>query len=281
MAKLIAELASSHNGDLDLLKALVKAAARSGADIVKVQDWRASNVPDSDPDKARYEKYQFKDEWWPFFIAYCEQYGVEPLTSCFNKDRVEFLAAQGLKKIKIASVCLTNTDLLMWAGAHFDEVILSTAMATEAQIEEAADVLATNAKKFVLLACTANYPCLSTDTNLLRMNSLKDLVSGQEYASVGYSSHSLDLDVPKLAIGMGAKYVEVHFSLARELPQTPHQMYEGGPQTTTHAVSLVPHELRQLSEWRDKVVVMRGSGKYSINETEWKIRERYAGRYGV
>lgn len=280
MTKIIAELASSHNGDFDLLRSLVEAAAQSGADIVKVQDWRASNVPDSDPDKARYEKYQFKDEWWPGFLAMCEENGVEPLTSCFNKDRVEFLAAQGLKKIKIASVCLTNHDLLLWAGHHFDEVILSTAMASREQIEEAADVLATNAKRFTLLHCVANYPGHFGDMNLLKMNSLREMLAGQEYASVGYSNHSLDLDPAKTAIAMGAKYVEVHFSLSRHMPQTKHQMYENGPLVTTHEVSLEPRELRELSDWRDKVRQIRGTGDFTINGTEEKIRQRYLNRYG-
>ena len=278
--KLIVEIASSHNGDLELAKALIRAAAENGADIVKFQDWKAKNVADNDPDKVRYEKYQFPDEWYGILPEYCKENGVEFLTSCFNAERVVGLAAYGLKKIKIASVCLTNHDLLIMAGANFDEVIASTAMATKEQIEEAADVLASSAKSFTLMQCVANYPCRSGDTNLLKMNGLREIIEGQEYASVGYSNHSLDLDVPKTAIAMGAKYVEVHFSLSRYLPQIRHQMYAGGPMVTTHEVSLEPHELKELAEWRDKVALVQGNGEFTINEVEAGIKERYLGRYG-
>lgn len=264
-----------------MAKALIRAVAENApGSICKFQDWRAANVSADDPDKARYEALQFKDEWYDIIPKYCEENGVEFLTSCFNKDRVNFLASKGLEKIKIASVCLTNHDLLIHAGLAFKEIILSTAMATREQIEEAADALASSAQRFTLMQCVANYPCPFGASNLLKMNSLKELVSGQEYASVGYSSHALDLDVPKVAVAMGAKYVEVHFSLSRHLPQTKHQMYAGGPLVTTHEVSLEPHELRQLADWRDKVALMKGDGAFSVNEVESKIKDRYLNRYG-
>lgn len=279
--QIIAEIASSHNGDFDLLTKQVKAAATAGADIVKVQDWRAANVPDSDPDKERYKRYQFRDEWYKPFIEMCREFGVEPLTSIFNVDRVEHIASLGFKKCKIASVCLTNHDLLSRAGANFDEVILSTAMHSAEEIEEAADVLASSSKAFTLLACVANYPMRAYDAQINRMESLKQMLGDQEYASVGYSSHALDLDAPKLAIARGAKYLEVHFSQSRRLPQTPHQMYEGGPLVTTHAVSLEPQELSALAYWRDKVELMSGDGEFGSNHIEKGIKSRYLKRYGT
>lgn len=278
--RIIVEIASSHNGDLELAKALIRSAACNGADIVKFQDWSARNVPATDPDKLRYERYQLPSMWYPELAACCEDKGVELLTSCFNADRVKPLAELGFKKIKIASVCLSNTELLMSAGAYFDEVIASTAMQSQEAIEEAADLLASNAKEFTLLACTANYPMTFENANLARMNALQELLEGQEYAHVGYSSHALDLDVPKLAIARGARYVEVHFSLSRDLPQIPHQMYEGGPLLTTHSVSLEPHELKELADWRNKVEIINGSPKFESNEVEQKIKSRYLGRYG-
>lgn len=280
MTKIIVEIASSHNGDLELAKALIHAAAENGADIVKFQDWRASNVPETDSDKARYEKYQFPDEWYPILIDFCKEQKVEFLTSCFNVDRVEFLASLGLKKIKIASVCLTNTELLMKAGAHFDELIVSTAMHSAEDIETAIDILASNAKKFTMMACVANYPLKPEDARLGRINELKDMTRDMEYASVGYSDHSLDTDVAKAALAMGIKYLEKHFSLSRYLPQIPHQMFHNGPLITTHQVSIEPSELLELSNWRDKVQAMN-YGKFEIiNDDEQAIKYRYLGRYG-
>ncbi len=278
--KLIVEIASSHNGDLELAKALIRTAAKNGADIVKFQDWKAKNVSDTDPDKPRYEKYQFPEEWYSILPEYCASHGVEFLTSCFNAERAEVLAGYGLKKIKIASVCLPNRELLMMCGAHFDEIIASTAMQDRETIEEAADILASNTRKFTLMACTAEYPTPPEHAGLKRIDTLKELLEGQHYASVGFSSHAHDLDVPKAAIAKGIEYLEVHFSLSRHLPQIPHVMYEGGSPLTTHYVSLEPHELRELSGWRDKVALMSGDGEFKFSEVETKIRERYLGRYG-
>src|SRR3990167_11177587 len=98
MAKIICEIASGHNGDLELAKALIKSAADNGADIVKFQDWRADNVPSNDSDKERYKKYQFKDEWYPILIDYCRGQGVEFLTTVFNADRCKFQADLGIKR---------------------------------------------------------------------------------------------------------------------------------------------------------------------------------------
>ena len=280
MTKIIAEIASCHNGDLNLAVSLIEAAAENGADIIKFQDWRASNVSDNDPDKARYERYQFPEEWYKELIPYCEHRGVEFLTTCVNADRAKFLSNLGLKKVKTASISLTNTELMLQLGANFEELIVSTAFHSKEQIEEAIDLLQSNAQKFTILACTGNYPLNPKDAQLERINELRKMIEGLEYASVGYSNHSLDLDVPKTAIAMGSEYVEVHFSLSRYLPQTPHQMYENGPYITTHQVSIEPHELRELTDWRDKVALIRGVGGFKNNKVEDAIKNRYSNRYG-
>lgn len=280
MTKIIAEIASCHNGDLELAKALIKAAAENGADIVKFQDWRAKNVPKSDSDKKRYERYEFKDEWWPEILQCCKENKVEPLTTCFNADRAKYLANLGLKKIKLASISLTNTELIQAVSENFDEIIVSTAMHSKEEIEEAIELLANNSKKFAVLHCVANYPTLPKDANLRRIGALKTLTKSYPNAVIGYSDHSLDLDVAKTAIAMGVKYIEKHFSLSRYLPQIPHQMYVGGPMVTTHQVSIEPHELKEIADWRDKVAVMKGKGDFKINEVEKKIKDRYKNRYG-
>ena len=247
--QIIVEFASSWNADPDLMKAMIKAAAENGADICKLQDYRAKHISDSDSDKKRYEKYQTPDELYPQFIKWCKEYGVEPLTTCFNADRCEFLAGLGLKKIKLASISLTNTELIMAAGLHFEEVIVSTAMSSREEIEEAVDLLASNAQKFTIMACTANYPTKPEDANLERIEEIRKMLP--EYGAVGYSDHSLDLDVAKMALCRGIKYLEKHFSLSRHLPQTQHQMYEGGPLMTTHEISINPEELLIVSKWRE------------------------------
>lgn len=278
MARIIAEIASCHNGDLELAKALIVSASKNGADLVKFQDWRAGNVPEGDPDKKRYELYQFKDEWYDILIPFCAENGVEFLTTCFNADRAEYLASKGLKRIKLASISLTNTDLLMAAGANFEEVILSTAMHSKEEIEAAIDQLETSAKKYTIMHCVANYPLEYENANLARIYELNDMVG--DHGAVGYSDHALGVEAASMAIAMGVHYIEKHFTLSRDLPQISHQMYNGGPLVTTHVVSIEPNQLSKIAEWRDKVAVMRGTGGFSVNDIEKGIRERYQARYG-
>lgn len=278
--KIICEAASCWNGDPDLLRAMIKVAAECGGDIFKTQDYRAKNVPSDDPDKKRYEKYQMPDELYPQFIAWCKEFNIEPLTTCFNADRANYLASLGLEKIKLASISLTNTELIMSAGLNFEEVIISTAMHTREEVEEAIDLLRTVAQKFTILHCVGNYPTKPEDANLERIDELQKMIDC-EYGSVGFSDHALDLDVAKMALCKPIKYIEKHFSLSRDLPQTPHQMYEGGPLVTTHQVSIEPRELKELADWRDKVEIMRGTGQFTVNEVEQKIRNKYTRRYGM
>lgn len=277
--QIIAEIASSHNGDIELAKAMIKTAASCGADLVKFQDWKVANVPENDPDRKRYQTYEFPEYWYPVLIDYCKENGVEFLTSCFNVDRIEKLASYGIKKIKLASISLTNTNLLMMAGAYFDEVIASTAMHTDEEIETAIELLASNAKKFSILHCVANYPTKFKDAQLSRIDTLKKMTEGQHYASVGYSDHAIDPDVSIAALSKGISYLEKHFTLSRHLPQIPHQMYKDGPLITTHQIAIEPHELRYLAHWRDKIAVMYGDGSV-LNEVEQKIKNRYSNRYG-
>ena len=169
----------------------------------------------------------------------------------------------------------------MKAGAHFEELIVSTGMHTKEEIEELIDLLATNAQKFTIMHCVANYPLNPEDANLNRIDELKKMTEGMECASVGYSDHGLDLTVSGVAMAKGISYLEKHFSLSRYLPQTPHQMFKDGPLVTTHEVSIEPSELLELSVLRDAIELINGSNEFKMNEVEQKIKDRYLNRYGV
>lgn len=278
--KIICELASSWNGDLDLMKALIKTSAENGGDLCKLQDYRADRVPSTDPDKARYEKYEMKDEYYPQFLAWCSEYNIEPLVTCFNADRVRFLSSLGLQRVKIASISMTNKELLLEAGANFEELIVSTAFYSKEEIEETIDWLATNAQKFTMMVCTGNYPLSPKDANLNRIDEMKKMIDGIEQASVGYSDHSLKMSVAYVAASKGITYLEKHFSLSRYLPQIPHQMYEGGPMITTHQVSIEPKELLDLAYWCAQADAINGGREFKTNEMEKAIKNKYINRYG-
>lgn len=135
--KIIAEIASSHNGDMELAKKMVRVAAESGVDMVKFQSWQSKNVADSDPDKARYASLELSDDAHISLKEECEENGVEFLTTCYDTGRIDFLKQLGLKKIKLASTDLKHFNFLKKIRDNFEEVIVSTGMSTKEEIEKA------------------------------------------------------------------------------------------------------------------------------------------------
>lgn len=271
MTKIIAEIASCHNGDVELAKAHVKAAKDAHVDMVKFQSWRAGYVDPADPDKKRYEKYEFTDDMHREVKAYCDELGIEFFSTVTRVERIPFLKELGLKKVKIASVSLSNTELLKAAVENFEEVIASTAMQDTETITEALKILRPTD---TIMHCVANYPCKLEDANLQKITWLKSL-----HPSVGYSDHTLGFQAPTVAMAMGVKYIEKHMTLSTYLPQIPHQMYEGGPYITTHQVANLPEILHVMSNIRNDIETIIGKNLFPVNEVEQKIKQRYEGRY--
>lgn len=270
MTKIIAEVASCHNGDIELAKAHAKVAKDIGIEIVKYQSWKAEYVKDSDPDKARYQKYEFTDSMHWEVKKYCDEIGIEFLSTVTRIERIPFLKELGLKKVKIASVSLSNIELLKAAVENFEEVIASTGMQEWDTIFTAAHILRIND---TLLHCTVNYPCRLADANLNKLNFMKNHLLNR----IGYSDHTQGIEAPIIAMSMGINYLEKHLTLSRHLPQIPHQMYEGGPYVTTHKVANEPDVFREIVRWRD--IIQKAKEAKEVNEVEKKIKERYLNRY--
>lgn len=271
--KIIAEIASSHNGDIELAKAMIRAAADAGADIVKFQSWQAKNVADTDPDKKRYEKLELSDDDHKILMQECEKAGVEFLTTCFDTGRIPFLKNLGLKKIKVPSINLKEPKLLEALAKNFEHIFIATGMSNVVEIENAVKIL--SKVKYTIMHCVSIYPTPLEKANLEKIEWLKKISP-----SVGYSDHTLGIEAPIVAMGMGIDYLEKHFTLSRYLPQDTHVTADGTPPITTHAIACEPHELKEICDWSKKIVQIKGDGHLGMYPEEELTRKKYTGRLG-
>ena len=259
--KIIAECATNHEGDLERAKELIAVAAEAGADVVKFQSWQAKRlVNQQDPGLERYRRVELSDDAHRELMRECRLRGVQFLTTCFDINRVGFLTSLDLPAIKVASLDVVSLGMLKALKEHFNEVILSTGMATETEIEQAVDVLV--GTKLTLLHCVSLYPTPAANANLARMDWLRKFTP-----QVGYSDHTMGTAAGKVAIARGAVYLEKHFTLDRIL----------GP---SHAFCATPDEIRELAEWTRAVEELNGEANPELTKNEADNRAFFVGRWG-
>jgi len=245
---IIAEAGVNHNGDLELAKKLVDAAAKAGADLVKFQTFSAERLATASAPKAEYqnrttdrEKSQFAmlqqleltAEMHEQIIAYCAECSIGFFSTGFDVESLDYLASLGAERFKIPSGEITNLPYLRHIGGFGKALILSTGMATLGEIEEALDALETAGtprSQITVLHCNTEYPTPMQDVNLRAMTSIRDAFG----VSVGYSDHTTGIEVPIAAVALGASVIEKHLTLDRNLP---------GPD---HKASLEPHEFAAM-----------------------------------
>lgn len=271
--KIIAEIASCHNGDIKLAKKMVQEAAKTGVDIVKFQSWQSKNVDDLDPDKKRYESLELSDEAHHILKKECEKNRVEFLTTCYDENRINFLKKLGLKKIKVASTDLKHFNFLEKLRDNFEEVIVSTGMSTEEEILKAVDILKKG--KYTIMHCVSVYPCPLEKANLSKLNWLKTISD-----SVGYSDHTQGIEAAMFSMGMGVKYIEKHFTIDKNMVQAPHSVGKGIRPITTHSIADEPEVFKEICQWRDKYEIALGTGNLNLLPEEKLTREKYTGRLG-
>lgn len=264
-ARLIAELGANHLGDMAVAEAMIRAAADAGADVVKVQSWQARKLRKDFPGYAetlvRHQRSELSDDDHRRLIAICREHGVEFLTTCFDLERVDFLAGLGLRTIKVASPDCASVRLLDRLMAAFEHLIVSTGMSTDEEVLSMIE--RTRGHRVTVLHCVSLYPTPLDRVNLERMRWLQSLG-----VAVGFSDHTLGTDAAKLAIALGAEVVEKHFTLSRRLP--------GKDQ----AVSGEPHEFAELRRWAEAVTAMRGTAHPGLSPEELSLRTIYVGKWG-
>jgi len=256
----IAEAGVNHNGQLPLAKQLVDIALDAGADAVKFQTFRATQLTSPSATKANYQKQttapgesqlemlrqlELSEDAFRELQNYCQSRGIIFLSTAFDERSVDFLAGLHVPAFKIPSGEITNSPLLEHVAAKGKPVILSTGMATLAEIDQAMRSLEeSGASQIALLHCVSEYPADVSTMNLRAMASLSHCFG----VPVGLSDHSMGLEVPIAAVALGASIIEKHFTSDKSLP---------GPD---HSASLEPGELKMLVTAIRNVEVALGDG---------------------
>lgn len=245
MAKtfIIGEAGVNHNGSLELAKKLVDVAVEANCDAVKFQTFKAENVISRNAKKADYQqqttgasesqlemvrKLELSFEQFRELKNYCDAKKIMFLSTPFDLDSIDFLASLKIPIFKIPSGEITNLPYLRKVNSLKTEVILSTGMANLDEIGAALTVLK-DCQVSVLHANT-EYPTPYEDVNLLAMRTIAEKFK----VKVGYSDHSLGIEIPIAAVALGASIIEKHFTLDKKMP---------GPD---HLASLDPQELKQM-----------------------------------
>lgn len=256
-AYIIAEIGVNHNGSMKMAKELIDVAADSGADAVKFQTFKSEKLVSKLAQKAKYQtantettesqydmlkKLEFSNEDFIELKQYCESRGIEFLSTPFDDDSAKFLNEIGVHAFKIGSGDLTNIPFLEKIAEYSTPILLSTGMGNLAEVEEA--LIALGDSEVVLLHCTSNYPAPVEDVNLRVINTLSQAFG----KIVGYSDHTEGDEITISSVVMGAKMIEKHFTLDRELP---------GPD---HKASMEPAELKDLVSSIRKVEQSLGDG---------------------
>ena len=246
---IIAEAGVNHNGRLDLALKLVDAASDAGVDAIKFQTFKAEQLTTKAGEMAEYQKknigkvepqlemlrkLELKEEFYEPIIKRCRERDILFLSTPHGSfEAVDFLQKLGVPAFKFSSGDLNNLSVLQYAAKFKKPMIIATGMGTMEEVREAVDCIKkTGNNKIIVLHCTTNYPCSLSEVNLRAMQTMMRELD----VLVGYSDHTLGVQVSVVAANLGACIVEKHFTLDRTMP---------GPD---HKASIEPDELKELIE---------------------------------
>ena len=271
---IIAEAGVNHNGDIQVAKRLIDAAVDAGVDYVKFQTFKADSLVSKSAKKAEYQSININDgddsqyvmlkklelshENHLELMAYCSEKNIKFFSTAFDVEGVNYLNELGLTFFKIPSGEITNYPYLKAVALCGKPVVMSTGMSTAQEIKEAIEVLmkfGIQIDKITILHCNTEYPTPMKDVNLKAMLAIQKSFGVQ----IGYSDHTLGIEVPIAAVALGATIIEKHFTLDRTLP---------GPD---HVASLEPTELKEMVlAIRNIELAMSGDGEKMPSESETK-----------
>lgn len=276
---IIAEAGINHNGDIELARKLIDAAAESGADAVKFQTFKTENLVSTNTPKADYQKANTGDDGnmlemvrklelsydaFRELAVYCEQRGILFLSTPFDEASADFLAEMNMACFKVASGEITNMPFLEHMARKGQPMIVSTGMSYPEEIAEALAVIrAAGNDQIALLHCVSNYPTDPSDVNLRAMQTMQ----AQFGLPTGFSDHTLGIEIALAAVSMGACIIEKHFTLDKSLP---------GPD---HVASLEPEELTAMVRGIRMIESAMGDGVKQPTKSE--ANSRALGRRSV
>lgn len=276
MAKtiIIAEAGVNHNGSLEHAFRLVDAAADAGVDYVKFQTFKAEHLVSKSAKKADYQisntgnaeesqlqmlkKLELSEAQHVALMDYCRNKRIQFFSTAFDLESLEYLKEIGLDLVKIPSGEITNLPYLRKAAQLFGKVIISTGMATLEEIREAVRVFMKEGfskEQITILHCNTEYPTPMQDVNLKAMLHIQQELG----TAVGYSDHTLGIEIPVAAVALGAVVIEKHFTL------------DQGMEGPDHKASLEPDQLKAMvAAIRNVEAAVGGSGYKEPSPSEMK-----------
>jgi len=263
----IAELSANHNQDFNIAIESIKAIKECGADAVKLQTYTPDTITiDSDKEFFQikqgtiwdgttlyklYQKAFTPWEWQPKLKQYAEELGLICFSSPFDFSAVDFLESINVPAYKVASFEIVDLPLIEYIASKKKPIIISTGIATEDEIKEAIETCRkVGNDDIVLLKCTSEYPAPIEEANLSAINYLKEKYN----VIVGLSDHTLGVDVAIASVTLGAKVIEKHFIIDRNI---------GGPDSS---FSLEPNEFKKMVESIRNVEKAIGKPNFELNE---------------
>ena len=256
---IIAEAGVNHNGDMNLAKELIDAAVEAGADAVKFQAFKADELILKKIEKAPYQKITTDKNETQYDMLkrlevtkeqtiklkdYCKRKNIIFLSTPFEQLSLKELEDIGVPAFKVAATDLTNIQFLRDVALKNKPIILSAGMCYLEEVERALEAVYPLNKNVVLLQCTANYPIQDSEANINVVKTLREKFD----ILVGYSDHSQGVGASPFAVALGAKVIEKHFTLDKNMT---------GPD---HKASVTPAELGQLVEDIRRVEKYLGNG---------------------
>lgn len=267
---IIAEAGVNHNGNIELAKKLIDVAAEAKVNAVKFQTFKTENLVSKNAKKAKYQerttsksesqfemlkKLELDIETHKILMNYCKEKEIMFLSTAFDLESIDILNNLGIEIFKIPSGEITNYPYLRKIGRLKKKVILSTGMSYIEEIQAAIKVLQENGTvDITVLHCNTEYPTPMEDVNLNAMNTIKKTLD----VEIGYSDHTTGIEVSIAAVAMGAKVIEKHFTLDKNME---------GPD---HKASLEPNELKEMVNSIRNIEKAMGSGIKEPSKSEIK-----------
>ena len=269
----IAEAGLNHNGSIKIAKELIDVAFEAKANAVKFQKRTIQRLATKTTLEAKDNRfpdfgktYQEIREHLEFDInqykelkSYTESKGMDFIVTAFDIDAVDFLNELQVEVIKIASHSLTNTDLLEYLAASNKKTIMSTGMAQLEEVDSAVEIFKKHNSSLLLMHCVSAYPTPLNECNLSMIKKLSERYS----IPVGYSGHEIGWGPTKIAVGIGAKAIERHFTLDKKMVGFDHK------------ISLEPDELKKMIKDIRLIESMLGNGEKKVSKTEQITRDKY------
>ncbi len=272
MTLIIAEAGVNHNGSINKAFKLIDAASYAGANVIKFQTFSASNLVTEYAKKAKYQKnndsnkdthyemikkLELSHEDHHTLKKYCKKKKIEFLSSAFDIKSLDFLNTLNLKRLKIPSGELTNLPYLEKVASLKKPIILSTGMANLNEIKAAIKILTKNGvlkRDITALHCTTEYPTPLSEVNLNSMITIRDKIN----IEVGYSDHTSGINISVAAVALGAKIIEKHITLNKNLK---------GPD---HKASMEPKEFKKMVESIREIEIAMGNSNKEPTKSERK-----------